>query len=54
VEDLMDPASSEKKLSESCRPPFERIALVLQGGGGLGAYQGGVYQALAEANLHPD
>ena len=36
------------------RPPFERIALILQGGGALGAYQGGVYQALAEANLHPD
>jgi NTE family protein len=36
------------------RPPFERIGLVLQGGGALGAYQGGVYQALAEANLHPD
>jgi NTE family protein len=36
------------------RPPFERIALVLQGGGALGAYQGGVYQALAEAHLHPD
>src|SRR6202012_305875 len=35
-------------------PPFERIALLLQGGGALGAYQGGVYQALAEANLHPD
>src|SRR5499425_511112 len=36
------------------RPPFERIALVLQGGGALGAYQGGVYQALAEAKLQPD
>jgi NTE family protein len=36
------------------RPPFERIALLLQGGGALGAYQGGVYQALAEAYLHPD
>jgi NTE family protein len=36
------------------RPPFERIALLLQGGGALGAYQGGVYQALAEAELHPD
>ncbi len=36
------------------RPPFERIALALQGGGALGAYQGGVYQALAEADLHPD
>ncbi|MCI0598633.1 MAG: patatin-like phospholipase family protein, partial [Beijerinckiaceae bacterium] len=30
------------------RPPFERIALLLQGGGALGAYQAGVYQALAE------
>ena len=36
------------------RPPFERVALVLQGGGALGSYQAGVYQALAEANLHPD
>ena len=36
------------------RPPFERIALLLQGGGALGAYQGGVYQALTEANLHPN
>src|SRR5271166_4325919 len=35
------------------RPPFERIALILQGGGALGAYQAGVYQALAEADLHP-
>ena len=36
------------------RPQFESIALVLQGGGALGAFQGGVYQALAEANLTPD
>jgi NTE family protein len=36
------------------RPDFERIALLLQGGGALGAYQGGVYQALAESDLHPD
>ena len=35
------------------RPDFERIALLLQGGGALGSYQAGVYQALAEANLHP-
>jgi hypothetical protein len=28
--------------------------LLLQGGGALGSYQAGVYQALAEANLHPD
>jgi NTE family protein len=36
------------------RPPFERIALVLQGGGALGAYPGGGSQALAEVNLHPN
>src|SRR5579872_2942253 len=36
------------------RPPFDSIALLLQGGGALGAYQAGVYEALAEANLHPD
>ena len=36
------------------RPPFECIALVLQGGGALGAYQAGVYQALDEADLDPD
>jgi NTE family protein len=36
------------------RPPFECIALLLQGGGALGAFQAGVYQALAEANMHPD
>ncbi|GGC57837.1 patatin-like phospholipase family protein [Chelatococcus reniformis] len=36
------------------RPPFECIALLLQGGGALGAYQGGVYQALHESGLEPD
>ena len=36
------------------RPDFDCIALLLQGGGALGAYQGGVYDALAEADLHPD
>lgn len=30
------------------------IVLVLQGGGALGAYQAGVYQALHEAGLEPD
>src|SRR5712675_1058051 len=36
------------------RPSFECIALLLQGGGALGAYQAGVYEALAEADLQPD
>jgi NTE family protein len=34
--------------------PFETVALVLQGGGALGAYQAGVYEALAEADIHPN
>jgi len=32
---------------------YDRIALVLQGGGALGAYQVGVYKALAEAGCEP-
>jgi NTE family protein len=32
---------------------YDRVALVLQGGGALGAYQIGVYQALAEAECEP-
>src|SRR5712675_871085 len=36
------------------RIPFERVVLVLQGGGALGAYQAGVYEALAEAGINPD
>ncbi len=36
------------------RLPFDCIALLLQGGGALGAYQGGVYEALAEADIHPN
>ena len=36
------------------RSAFDRVVLLLQGGGALGAYQAGVYEALAEANLHPD
>ncbi|MGE4048247.1 MAG: patatin-like phospholipase family protein [Acetobacteraceae bacterium] len=35
-------------------PGCDQIALVLQGGGALGAYQAGVYQALHEAGLEPD
>jgi NTE family protein len=31
-----------------------QVVLVLQGGGALGSYQAGVYEALAEAGLHPD
>jgi NTE family protein len=47
-----NPLGSEPTQSRA-RPNFERIALLLQGGGALGSYQAGVYQALAEADLHP-
>jgi NTE family protein len=36
------------------RPPFDTIALVLQGGGALGAYQAGVMEGLATAGIEPD
>ena len=35
-------------------PPYERVALVLPGGGALGAYQVGVYQAMDELGVRPD
>src|SRR5271170_4948052 len=31
-----------------------QVVLVFQGGGALGAYQAGVYQALREAGIEPD
>ncbi len=54
MDTLRTPVRAPGPGSAAHRTPFERIALLLQGGGALGAYQGGVYQALAEANLHPD
>jgi NTE family protein len=41
-----------ESLSDRCA--FDRVALVLQGGGALGSYQAGVYQAMHEAGLEPD
>jgi len=38
----------------SAAPDKERLILVLQGGGALGAYQAGAYEALDEADLLPD
>jgi len=51
----MDASLPEKpKQSRVERSGFEQTVLLLQGGGALGSYQAGVYQALAEADLHPD
>jgi NTE family protein len=50
--------SSPRTVSRKRVPPvpceFKTKALLLQGGGALGSYQAGVYQALAEAELLPD
>ncbi|MET0330685.1 MAG: patatin-like phospholipase family protein [Dyella sp.] len=43
----------QRKAIEAVRS-YQATALVLQGGGALGAYQAGVYQALAEAGIHPN
>jgi NTE family protein len=42
------------KKTNPLNPENLRIVLVLQGGGALGAYQAGVYQALHEHDLVPD
>jgi len=53
--DAATPVSQERDVWRGWRPDrCDRIALVLQGGGALGAYQAGVYQALHEANIEPD
>ena len=44
---LAQPAAAKPGL------PFKSVALLLQGGGALGAYQGGVYQALVEHGVEP-
>jgi NTE family protein len=56
---LTDPRTPLRKplppIEPLSRPEgVDRIGLVLQGGGALGAYQAGVYQALHEAGLEPD
>jgi NTE family protein len=51
-------AGPSRQLSKTHRHPrrsaFDRVVLLLQGGGALGAYQAGVYEALTEADLHPN
>src|ERR1700678_564036 len=47
-------SAAETTALPQARTQFEQITLLLQGGGALGSYQAGVYQALAEADLHPD
>src|ERR1700719_3914037 len=48
-EQLVARARSEKNLAR-----FDRIALVLSGGGALGAYQAGAYAALESSGIRPN
>ena len=52
----LTPPRPRSPAAEACAWPdgCRHIALVLQGGGALGAYQGGVYQALHEVGLEPN
>ena len=46
-------ATSRSRTSDQASLPGQ-VVLVLQGGGALGSYQAGVYQALQEARIEPD
>ena len=47
------PGHAAPERARPCATPFESIALLLQGGGALGAYQAGVYARLHEAGIEP-
>jgi NTE family protein len=47
------PAAAPPEPARPGSTPFESVALLLQGGGALGAYQAGVYERLAEAGVEP-
>src|ERR1700712_663517 len=51
----MQPAGEERMFCamQQESPSDPKRVLVLQGGGALGAYQGGVYEGLAEADFKP-
>jgi NTE family protein len=54
MENAMNIQIREHSTATQRKLPFECVALMLQGGGALGAYQAGVYEALLEAGIHPD
>src|SRR5690348_9396997 len=46
--------ASPSKETAAPAPQKQQIVVVFQGGGALGAYQAGVFQALYEAGIEPD
>jgi NTE family protein len=53
IERLQAADGSQSRRLNRCDLPGQ-VVLVLQGGGALGSYQAGVYQALQEARIEPD
>ena len=51
---VSDDGAPKTTLSSVCETLPGQTVLVLQGGGALGSYQCGVYEALHEANIEPD
>src|SRR5882757_5725572 len=49
IREQIDPVTQPEKPL-----PYDVVALVLQGGGALGAYQAGVYEGLHEAGIRPN
>jgi len=47
------PKTAPPEPKRACVGGFESVALLLQGGGALGAYQAGVYEALVERGIEP-
>src|SRR6201997_1328964 len=54
MEIVMDAQVHPRAVQAAQHLLFEVVALVLQGGGALGAYQAGVYEALSEAGIYPN
>jgi len=50
---MPDSTRAAREPARPCATPFKSIALLLQGGGALGAYQAGVYERLHEAGIEP-
>jgi NTE family protein len=54
MDTLNDPLDRAFRQDAAFASQYQRVALVFQGGGALGAYQAGVYHALSEAGCEPN
>ena len=54
MDSLNDPVARALHQGADFAMQYQRVALVFQGGGALGAYQAGVYHALSEAGCEPN